>query len=456
MPLIREHGVRLAALVSIPFFLAITPPKAYGNSFSLSNLLERAKVYDPIYQSAIADSSASQTATTQGRSALLPRLNASALLQQVDAKRTAFGQSTSASSSPFGFTLTLNQPLFRLQAWENYKQSELVSALGQLQASTAEQDLILRLVQSYFETLAARDTLETIQAQKKAIALQLESAQRNFEIGTTTVTDQQEAQARFDLIQARELAATNQFNLAKLRLQNVIGPDEVPLLGLPQNLRITSPTPNNPADWAKQAIKSNLSYQQSEVKFEIAKREVKKQRYGHLPTLDLQAEYLDGEQQQFDNTTGQPFDAEQKSTTVSLILSIPVFSGGLTQSQTAESEYLLSKAKAEKDLSRQTVEVQARSSYLSVQTGLSQIQALQTAVESSKLALQANQTGYEIGVRINIDVLNAQQQVSSAQRELLQAQYDTLLNLLRLDAAAGQLSKQSLEKIDQLLTQQLH
>lgn len=455
MPSTWGHGVRSAFLVLLPIYLATGLTAGHASSFGLTNLLERAKSYDPVYRGALASSAATQTASNQGRAGLLPQISASALLQQVDAERSAFGRSVSTSSSPSGFTVTLNQPLFRLQNWESYKQSELTTNLGLLQASAAEQDLILRLVQSYFDTLSARDTLKTIQSQKAAIGLQLESAKRNFEIGTTTVTDQQEAQARYDLIQARELAASNQFNIAQLRLKNLIGPDQVPLMGLPEDLSIPEPLPNNPDAWAKQAAVSNLLYQQSAINLEIANREVKKRQYGHLPTLDLQAEYLDGEQQLFDNTTGQPFEAEEKSTTLSLLLSVPLFSGGLTQSRAEESEHLLIQSKADKDLSSQNAEVQARSAFLSVQTGLSQIQALQTAVESSKLALQANQTGYEIGVRINIDVLNAQQQVSSAQRELLQAQYDTLLNLLRLDAAAGQLSSNSLERLDQLLTEQL-
>lgn len=456
MPSIWRHGVRLAILILAPGWLATNALVTHASSFGLLNLLDRAKSHDLTYRSALAASHANQTAQDQGKAALLPQINASALLQQVDAERSAFGRSVSTTSSPFGYTLTLTQPLFRMQAWENYKQSELLTALGVLQASAAEQDLILRLVQSYFATLSARDTLKTIQAQKAAIALQLESAKRNFEIGTTTVTDQQEAQARYDLIQARELAATNQFNIAQLRLKNLIGPDEFPLMGLPEQLQIQEPGPNNPDDWARQAANSNLLFQQAAINLEIAKREVDKRQFGHLPTLDLQAEYLDGEQQQFDNTTGQPFDAQQKSTTLSLLLNVPVFSGGLTNSRAEESKHLLVKSRADKDLSSQNAEIQARSAFLSVQTGLSQIQALQTAVESSKLALKANQTGYEIGVRINIDVLDAQQQVSSAQRELQQAQYDTLLNLLRLDAAVGQLSRDSLRKIDLLLDPHLN
>ena len=419
----------------------------------LTLLYQRAKQHDAVYRSSVSAALARQQTLNQGRAALLPQLEASALWQQVDAERSAFGQSASSTSNPFGYTVTLNQPLFRMQSWENFKQAELVFGLSKMQARQAEQDLILRVAQAYFDALAAKDNLQTILAQKEATRVQLKVAQKNFELGNASITDQQEAQARFDLIQANELAAQNQVNVTELNLLAIVGPAPVPWLSPSRELKLSPPEPNQIKPWLEQAGSSNLGLQQARINTEIATREVRKQRYGHLPTLDLQTQYLNGEQTLFDNTTGQPFDAREKSTTVGVLLSLPLFSGGLTTSQVDQAAHLLNKAHADQEQAAKTASLQTQSAFLNVQTGLSRIQALKTAVQSSELALQANQTGYEVGVRINLDVLDAQQQVSGAKRQLLQAQYDTLVSLLQLDAASGQLSEKRLKQLDALLTE---
>lgn len=414
---------------------------------SLSGLFAQAVNYDKTYQAAMAQHQANLQGKKQALAAFLPNLALNAQLQKENSDRSAFGQTSNSNSNPKAYSLNLRQALFQPKAWETLQQSELANQASALNLQNAKQDLILKLAQAYFDVLAAQDTLDTLSTQKQAITQQLEAAKRNFEVGTSTITDQQEAQARFDLTIAQELAAQNQLQVAQLNLQTLVGPALPRLAPLNPQTSITAPTPSNPESWAEKATQGNLQTLQAQLSKQIAQREVSKARYGHLPTLDLTGQMLDAEQQVFDTATGRPFKVQQESTTLSLILNVPIFAGGLTQSQVQQQKALLDKSGFDLDSARLQSAKAAKAAFLGVQTGLAQINALTTAVKSSELALKANKTGYEVGVRINIDVLNAQQQLASAQQNLFRAKYDTLLNLMRLQASVGQLDEKSLDEL---------
>lgn len=414
-------------------------------SQDFDGLLQQALQYDKTFQAAMAQHRANLEGKSQALAAFLPNLSFNAQVQKDSSERSALGRSSNSDSKPRAYSLNLRQALFQPKAWETYQQSELSGQASELALRNAKQDLIVRLAQAYFDVLAAQDTLSTLQSQKTAISEQLAAAKRNFEIGTSTVTDQQEAQARFDLAVAQELGAQNQLALARLQLQTLTGPGPVQALRtLDPQVQLLAPQPQSAEEWATRAARGNLQTLQAELNRQIAAREVSKSKYGHLPTLDLQGQVLDAQQQVFDTSTGRPFDVAQESTTLTLQLNVPIFSGGLTQSQVRQQSALLGKAQADADNARIQGSKTAQAAYLTAMTGLSQVRALDTAVRSSQLALQANRTGYEVGVRINIDVLNAQQQLASAQQSLSRAKYDTLLNLLRLQAAVGQLDETAL------------
>jgi outer membrane protein len=434
--------------------LAIAANLAWAQNPTPQNLLtlhSLAKQNDPAFRAAASQLQADLETENQAFSALLPNINFGARIEKQDNTYDAFGMSIDASRNPGTYSLVLNQALFRPQAWETYKQSQLSGEVAKLSFQQAEQDLVLRLTRAYFDLLTAQDDLASIRDQKVAITEQLALAKANFEVGSATVTDQQEAQARFDLTVAQELAAQNQLAQRKLQLETIVGIPVDKLATLTPTTQLSAPTPNTAEAWAEQARNNNLRAQQARLAKLIAKGESNKARYGHLPTLDLTAQMVETEQQIFDGNSGRPFDLGVDSTTIGLVMNIPIFSGGGTQSQVRQQAALLEKATNNVELASRNATQAAKSAFLGVQTSLAQVKALETALASSELALQSNKTAYEVGIRINVDVLNAQQQFNATQRDLSKAKYTSLINMLELQAVAGQLNAETVQQINQLL-----
>lgn len=359
--------------------------------------------------------------------------------------------SIDASRNPGTYSLALNQALFRPQAWESYKQSQLSGEIAKLSFRQAEQDLILRLSRAYFNMLAAQDELANFRDQKKAISEQLAFAKASFDVGDSTITDQQEAQARHDLVIAQELAAENQLAVRLLQLETIVGSPVDQLAALAPATQLSDPNPNTPDAWAEQARTNNVQAQQAQLAQLIAKSEIKKAQYGHLPTLDVTAQRVETEQQIFDGNSGRPFDIGVDSTTIGLVMNLPIFNGGATQSKVRQQAALLEKALNNVDQAKRNATQNAKATFLQVKSSLAQVKALETAVASSALALQSNKTAYDVGIRINVDVLNAQQQFNAAQRDLSNAKYTSLINMLELQAVTGQLDTAALQQINSLL-----
>lgn len=438
---------RLTTLV----LLAALPHIAIADTADLLQLLERAKQSDPAYLAAKNQASADLETENLAKAALLPNLNANVRLEKQDITYDAMGMSVDAKRNPGTYSVTLSQALFRPQAWQSLKQGELIGEIAKLALQRAEQDLMLKVARSYFEVLAAQDELASLLEQKSAVAEQLAFAKANFDVGSATITDQQEAQARFDLVTALEINASNQLATRRLQLESIVGQPVTALAKLEKNITIATPQPNTANEWGQQAANSNLQVQQARLNQLLAKAEIKKAQAGHLPTLDLTAQLVETEQQIFDGNTGRPFDLGVDSTTVGLVMNLPLFSGGGTQAKVRQQAALLDKSRNEAEQATRAATLAGTAAFLGVQSSLAQVRALETAVTSSQLALQSNKTGYEVGVRINIDVLNAQQQLNAAQRDLFKARYSSLINMLELQAAAGQLTPESLKNINQLL-----
>ncbi len=419
---------------------------------NLSDLFALARQHDAQYLAANSQLQADLETENQSLAALLPNVNLGARLEKQENTYDAFGMSVGASRNPGTYSLVLNQALFRPQAWESHKQGQLIGEIGRLSFKQAEQDLILRLSRAYFDLLSVRDELDNLSLLKAAIAEQLAFAKASFEVGSATITDQQEAQARFDLVVAQELAAENQLAVRQLQLETMVGKPVDALLPLKPETRLNTPTPNNADMWATQARDNNLQAQQAKLAQLVAKAEVNKARYGHLPTLDLTAQMVETEQQIFDGTSGRPFDIGVDSTTIGLVMNVPIFAGGATQSKVKQQAALLEKSLNNRDFAERSAAQNAKAAFLGVQSSLAQVRALETALSSSELALQSNKTAFEVGIRINVDVLNAQQQFNATQRDLSKAKYATLINMLELQAATGQLNATALNEVNSLLT----
>lgn len=345
----------------------------------------------------------------------------------------------------------MTQPLFRWQNWASYQQSELAVAQAGTQFAAARQDMLVRVTQGYFDVLLAQETLAAAQAQKGAISVQLALTQRSFEIGTTSITDTQEAQARYDLATAQAIAAANDLRVKRRALQMLTGKESQQLKSLRTELAISRPQPDDIDQWTSSAEKGNLTVQAAQASYEMADREVGKQRAGHLPTLDLVAT-RGSTSQQTTMVAGFLYPGnDTNTTTVGLQLSVPLFTGGSVSSRDREAVALRDKARADLDTAKRQAALQALQAYLGVTSGLAQVQALEQGLISSWSALASNRLGYGVGMRANIDILNAQQQVYSTRRDLAKARFDTLSAQLRLKAAAGSLADEDIAAINALL-----
>lgn len=421
-----------------------------AHAADLLTVYRDASAYDAQFAAARASLDAGREKLPQGRSGLLPTVGVGANTTWNDSEittRTTPPVTSQREYNSHGWTATLTQPLFRWQNWAAYKQGEYSVAVAEAQFAAARQDLIVRVSQAYFDVLLAQETVTTAAAQKTAITQQLESAKRNFEVGTSTITDTHEAQARFDLAVATEIAAQSDLTVKRQTLQTLIGKDPEFLKALRRGAQISRPQPDDMMKWAETAETGNLSVAQAQAALAIADQEVGKQRAGHLPTLDLVATY--GKSGAGYSSTGTGFDS--KGSTVGVQLTVPIFAGGAVASRDREAVALRAKALADLDNARRQAALGARQAYLGTTSGLSQVRAYEAAVASSQSALDSNKVGYDVGVRINIDVLNAQSQLFDTRQKLSKARFDTLIAQLKLKQAAGNLTEDDLVAINALL-----
>lgn len=350
----------------------------------------------------------------------------------------------------YGWTLQLTQPIIRPVAWIAYAQAGAQVRHAQAQYSQAQQDLILRVAQAYFDVVVAENNVRVALAQDNSVDMQLALAKRNFEVGTSTVTDVHEAKSRFELSKAQRLGAENELQAKQAELERITGNIPAKLSGLQTQVVPPLPSPPELISWISKAKEQHpIVLVQIEAQ-EVASKEISKNRAGHLPTLDFtasrSANYSSG-------SLSSPTDLETRAKTnqYSLQLSVPIYSGGMIDSRVKESAALLNKTNAELESARRQVATMARQAFNGVINGHAQIEALTAAVTASKSSVNANKIGYKIGTRINIDVLNAEQQLFAAMRDLSKARVETFMQGLRLKASIGILSETDLMELNQSL-----
>ncbi len=433
-------------LLPLAFALAvagIAPARAQ----SLLELYESARGYDAAWQSAKAQYDANLFRAEQARAAVLPSANLGAGLTRSNFESTVPQVDRGVTTQ--SATVSASQPLYRPANFATWEQGKRQVDLAQAQLSAASQDLIVRVSQAYFDVLAAQDTLAFVQAQKTAVAEQLESAKRNFEVGTSTITDSREAQARYDLVIAQEIAAENDLRVKKLALDSLVGkPDVKPnLLAVPAT--VPSPEPADVNAWVQQGEENSPAIRQAKTAVEIAQLETEKAKAGHLPTLDLTASY--GVNRNPGGSASVPTSTRSNAATLGLSFNLPLFAGFATQNRIRETLSLEERAQADLEANRRAVAQAIRSAFFGLVSGQGQVKALEAAEASSLSALDANRLGYQVGVRINIDVLNSQSQLFQTKRDLAQARYNVLVGHLKLRQAAGTLLPEDLARLNALL-----
>lgn len=422
-----------------------------AHAADLRSVYQDALAHDAQYAAAQAALQAGREKLPQGRAGLLPSitLSGNSTWNETDITRQVAGASTvPINYNTNGWSLALTQPLFRWQNWVAYQQSELSVALAEAQFEAARMDLVLRSAQAYFDVLLAQHTLTTAQAQKAAIGEQLAAAKKNFEVGTATITDTHEAQARLDLTEAQEIVAVNALEVAKFTLQTLTGTSAEGLKPWRRQVTLGTPQPADMNAWVALAESDATSVRIAQASHEIAQREVGKQRAGHYPTLDLVAS-RGHNALGYSATTNSGLETE--STAIGLQLSLPIFSGGAVSSKQREASALQNKASADLDAAKRGAALSARQAWLGVSSGLQQVRAYEAALTSSNSALASNQLGYEVGTRINIDVLNAQSQLYDTTQKLARARFDSLMALLRLKQAVGKLGEDDIVALNAYL-----
>jgi outer membrane protein len=308
--------------------------------------------------------------------------------------------------------------------------------------------LLLRIARAYFEVLAAEDAVSFVIAQKAAVSEQLAAAKRNFEVGTATITDQHEAQARYDLIIAQEITVRSDLEIKRTALQQIVGRKVGDLLPLRSNVALHPPQPAEMEKWVERAQDNSLVVRIQRAGVDVAAEEVKRSKGAQSPTLGFV-----GSLGFNDNDGSVQFagGTQTKRASVGLQLAMPLYQGGALTARERESQKLVDKARFDVENARRSVAQAARQAYLSVASGLAQVKALEQALISNQSAVDSNKLGYQVGVRINIDVLNAEQQLFSTKRDLAQSRYGTILSMLQLKAAAGDLAEKDLLEVNALL-----
>ncbi|HME41237.1 MAG TPA: TolC family outer membrane protein [Steroidobacteraceae bacterium] len=458
----------LLILLAVSLGAAAPAPAA-----DLLAVYQRALQNDPQLREAEATRLATLEAKPQALAALLPQLSGSGLSTRehdsgstntTEPITTGSGQSGLASfpfdgrvsTTTHRYGLDLKQNVFNWQNWVALKRADAQVAQAEADYQAAQQDLMERVAQRYFDVLAAQDDLEAQQVALISIQRQLEQAESRYQIGLIAVTDVEEARAAHDSGAAAVIAAKRTLSSTQELLREITG-DAFESLARPiEPFELASPDPVSEERWVEMALQQNLTLVSSRLAADIARENVSSARGGHFPSLDIVGSdykaHSNGTDTFNDGTPAGGTTLDQTQRIIGLQLTFPIYAGGMVSSQVRQAVYQHRAAKERVERVARQTEHDARDSYLGVLSEISRVKALRRAVESNATSLRATESGYEAGTRTAVDVLQSRQLWVQAQTNYAHSRYDYMLNVLKLQQAAGTLSQQSLEKINSLLT----
>jgi len=434
-----------------------------ASAASLLEIYQQALQSDPQIHEAEARRLAALEAKPQARGVLLPQINATGDWAENDVSGANFSfinndtTTFDQSSTNTNWNVSLRQSLFRWDQIVNLKRADKTVTRAEAVREAAQQDLIVRVAQRYFDVLAAEDRLTSINANREAIARQLEQAKQRFEVGLIAITDVQESQAAYDQSVANEIGAKRTLATARELMREITGEYESEFDAPADDFPLINPE-NNETSWVELSLAQNLNLVASRLDEQLARDEIAFRKTGHYPTLDLVVSTGENtsEGDVFSSSPSQGvntniFDDSTTRDQISLQFTVPLFAGGGTSSRVKEAVYLHRASREQLQRVTRETERQARDAYLGVLSEISRVQALEQAVASSRTALQATQAGYEVGTRTIVEVLNSQFSLYVAITNFYQSRYDYIMNAIRLKQAAGTLQIQDLEKIDRWL-----
>jgi outer membrane protein len=441
---------------------------------SLLDVYQQAVTNDPLIREADARRMAALEAKPQARGVLFPQFNVNGQIATRDTtSNSTFNQAVDADGNPatppeivivnntqttdadfWNYTAQITQTVFRWDQWQTLQRADSEVALAEANYRAAQQDLLVRVSQRYFDVLAAEDTLAAAEATAQAVSRQLEQAEKRFEVGLIAITDVQEARAAQDSATAGVIAAKRSLATTQELLRELTGEAYTDLVKPGEDMPLDQPVPLDEQLWVEQSLEQNLDVIAARLGVDIAKRDVNIARSGHMPTVDLFAQRTeyDSTATQVNNGRKGPADSDQEQDTIGIQVTVPIFSGGVTQSRVRQQVYLHRASREKLEYSQRVAERATRDAYLGVLAERARVGALKQAVKSNQTALEATEAGFEVGTRTTVDVLLARQRLFESQRDYARSRYDYLINVVKLKSAAGVLAPKDLEQINGLLT----
>ncbi len=426
---------------------------AMAQDRTLFEVYELALANDAQYQAARYQYESVQQATPIARSALLPQISGTA--------QTFENQNTTDSTNPLfdgtnefnttGFSLNLSQSIYRNDQWMSLKQAKASVAQAEAEFKAALQDLIVRTIQAYFDVLASEDNLAFAVAEREAVGRQLEQSQKRFEVGLIAITDVKESQASYDAAIAAEISAKNQIDIAREALAVLTGEYIESIKPLSPDLPLVTPEPDDIQAWVDQSLAQNLSFMAAQMGAKAANYGVKVARSGHYPYLDLVASYDQTDYDYRQSASALNADRKIDGGNIGVQFTLPIYSGHRVSSQTRQAAADYNASLQSLEFTRRSTIQSARSSFLNVKTGISEVQALKQSLESSRVSAEATQAGFQVGTRTAVDVLLTLRTTFDAERNYALARYNYILNYARLKQAAGTLTEMDIDTVNKLL-----
>jgi outer membrane protein len=423
-----------------------------ANAEDLLQIYREALANDPTYAAARATWAASQQALPQARAGLLPVLSLLGNANHQDFRENLHSDPALTFIQRFptySYTVSASQPLYRAQNWISFDQAKQQVSQADYVLASAQQDLILRVAQAYFDVLLAQFAMEVLQSQKAAVSENLAQAKRNFEVGTATITDTNDAQAKYDQIVAQEISAQNDLDNKVATLRAIIGRTPKELKRFSGQYQPELPNPSALEPWIDRSIRENYQVRIAQSNYDIAALEVDRQRAGHYPTLDLVASYQQAYAGAAASTAlSSNFASDTRLGLVGVQLNVPIYQGGLVNSRVAQAIANQDASRQNLETSRRSAQLLAQTSFTGVTSGVAQIKALDQALKSAQVSYDSNKLGLEVGVRTNLDVLNQQQQVFQTRFNIAQAYYNFIINALKLKQSVGALVDGDVERVN--------
>ncbi|ATZ73779.1 outer membrane channel protein TolC [Idiomarina sp. X4] len=445
-------------LLSAAVGIALTTVSFTSNAEDLAQIYRLAVDNDPTLLRAAAERNATQKGVDIAKSGFLPQVNGEAGYSESTSDSPQFVnnqiQKFAIDSSGWQAGVTLNQSIFDWSVWKNADIAEKQAYQAEISYSNAQQELMLRVVNAYFQALQAKDDLSFAEAEKKAIKRQLEQTKQRFSVGLTAITDVHEAQAQYDSAVAREIQARNAVEIAYESIREITGQYPQTLAALDtETFSPSDPAPEDVMKWVKKAENSNLSLLESMVQVEIAEQQIKLQQAGHYPTVSLSANYSANDIDRTIQGEPSPDTGRLDSRSIGLNVSVPIFSGFRTSAEVSQARDNYVASSQQMVQTRRQIEREVRNAYYEVSASIASISAFQQSVVSAESALKATEAGFEVGTRTIVDVLNSTQNLYNAKRNLSEARYGYIRQMLRLEQAAGQLQENDLLAINSSLSE---